>query len=442
MTSHDSVIARAEAAIRRVHELKEACEELRATARSTRQSIQSAVISSILLTNDTPCSPELLGASPSGLAAVPVTQGRTDGTGGPMLPTLREPAALTCRGDDPSSAASHGDPVESRTSCSARPSHCPIVPVPGGSQARISEGLTPTSSRAASSTGTLGGCAPMQLADTSHGEGLLRVSTGGLSVCLADSEAVPSDATANGRACLPDVGPDGRSSPQGDCENPHLVDVSPTPPSAQVEHQEEGQHPVVEMVAELEWVQASALAQLCDLRREQLSLRLRQLSTQRLLLTTEACARTLRPALEDIVAQMMGTLSGTLGEVQDKLSALQGSDLIIARAVSEEAADTDVRANHVSDLCRRVLDLVRTSARLKGADASLLASLSCVELGSGSPLLGESCPICLSVFSVGDGLCLLECAHWYHHDCLLQWLRVKAECPLCKTSLGGDSASQ
>ncbi len=60
---------------------------------------------------------------------------------------------------------------------------------------------------------------------------------------------------------------------------------------------QEGRHPVVEMVAELEWVQASALTQLCELRRAQLSLRLQQLSTQRVLLTTEACARTLRPPL-------------------------------------------------------------------------------------------------------------------------------------------------
>lgn len=55
---------------------------------------------------------------------------------------------------------------------------------------------------------------------------------------------------------------------------------------------------------------------------------------------------------EDIVVQMMGTLSGTLGELQDKLGALRGSDVNVARAVSEDAAEADSRASHVSDLCR------------------------------------------------------------------------------------------
>ena len=47
-----------------------------------------------------------------------------------------------------------------------------------------------------------------------------------------------------------------------------------------------------------------------------------------------------------------------------------------------------------------------------------------------------ACTICLSTFAEGDEVTALPCFHRFHKSCIAEWLKRKAECPLCKTDVG------
>ena len=102
-----------------------------------------------------------------------------------------------------------------------------------------------------------------------------------------------------------------------------------------------------------------------------------------------------------------------------------------------------------------------------------IASRPTTRCQTGSPLLEESCSICLQQLEEGDTLrslevstevslsrlapasdrgpqagkakmlllpCLsvpVQCAHYHHQACLDKWLKLEACCPICKTRLPG-----
>jgi hypothetical protein len=71
------------------------------------------------------------------------------------------------------------------------------------------------------------------------------------------------------------------------------------------------------------------------------------------------------------------------------------------------------------------------------ADRSLacLASYRCSEeAAAASAESGSVCPICLNPFCVDDSLACLDCGHEHHHACLIEWLRLSATCPICKSA--------
>lgn len=42
------------------------------------------------------------------------------------------------------------------------------------------------------------------------------------------------------------------------------------------------------------------------------------------------------------------------------------------------------------------------------------------------------CPICIEQIKKGEDICITDCKHYYHKDCLLQWFNNSYDCPLCK----------
>lgn len=44
------------------------------------------------------------------------------------------------------------------------------------------------------------------------------------------------------------------------------------------------------------------------------------------------------------------------------------------------------------------------------------------------------CTICLLALEEGDRVADVKCKHWYHADCLSEWILKKNSCPLCQTS--------
>ena len=54
----------------------------------------------------------------------------------------------------------------------------------------------------------------------------------------------------------------------------------------------------------------------------------------------------------------------------------------------------------------------------------------------GRELLNETCCICLSKYECGEVVCTLpSCLHRYHRDCIHQALKVRNQCPICKTCI-------
>jgi hypothetical protein len=50
-------------------------------------------------------------------------------------------------------------------------------------------------------------------------------------------------------------------------------------------------------------------------------------------------------------------------------------------------------------------------------------------------LLLTECIICLENYKKGDKISILSCDHYYHTDCLNEWLNKKEECPLCRIEI-------
>jgi hypothetical protein len=49
-------------------------------------------------------------------------------------------------------------------------------------------------------------------------------------------------------------------------------------------------------------------------------------------------------------------------------------------------------------------------------------------------LQNEHCSICIAEFEEGEGLRQLKCSHFFHADCIDEWLSKVDACPLCKSS--------
>jgi len=50
----------------------------------------------------------------------------------------------------------------------------------------------------------------------------------------------------------------------------------------------------------------------------------------------------------------------------------------------------------------------------------------------------QSCSICLEVYKQGELLNLLPCQHFFHISCLASWFQRSTQCPLCRSSCGGQ----
>ena len=48
----------------------------------------------------------------------------------------------------------------------------------------------------------------------------------------------------------------------------------------------------------------------------------------------------------------------------------------------------------------------------------------------------ETCSICFEHFEEGDIIATTQCAHMFHHDCILGWSRIKSDrCPVCQQAM-------
>lgn len=73
----------------------------------------------------------------------------------------------------------------------------------------------------------------------------------------------------------------------------------------------------------------------------------------------------------------------------------------------------------------------------KGLPEELISRLPTFKYKSGifSKRKNEECVICCMVYSSGERLISLPCAHQYHSECIKRWLSLKKQCPVCQTEV-------
>ena len=54
--------------------------------------------------------------------------------------------------------------------------------------------------------------------------------------------------------------------------------------------------------------------------------------------------------------------------------------------------------------------------------------------------LNLQCPICMEDFVLDEKVKELSCRHFFHNDCIVEWLKLHATCPTCRTNLTDASA--
>ncbi|CAD8075707.1 unnamed protein product [Paramecium primaurelia] len=47
----------------------------------------------------------------------------------------------------------------------------------------------------------------------------------------------------------------------------------------------------------------------------------------------------------------------------------------------------------------------------------------------------ETCTICLSDLNEKNIIKILKCNHFFHQECIKEWLQLKAECPTCRDKI-------
>ncbi|KXZ46749.1 hypothetical protein GPECTOR_41g714 [Gonium pectorale] len=175
---------------------------------------------------------------------------------------------------------------------------------------------------------------------------------------------------------------------------------------------------------------------------QQLKLRQQQLSALQELLTSEMAVVEGTPLQVSAVEQAVGLLAQSLRDMRQASRAMLLSKPEDVQAVSAAVSATDLRADEVSRMARQLLGVLRAFPRrgglrqeqdeVPGASPEAIAEVPTTSCSESSPLLGQTCCICLGAFAEGDALKSIQCVHYHHAACLDEWLRIKACCPLCK----------
>jgi hypothetical protein len=77
----------------------------------------------------------------------------------------------------------------------------------------------------------------------------------------------------------------------------------------------------------------------------------------------------------------------------------------------------------------------RSGAAQQAIDQLPVRKLRAADLAEYSAASGQACNVCLGPYEVGEDVRTLPCLHQFHKDCIDNWLRRRAVCPICKCSV-------
>ncbi|XP_022764688.1 putative RING-H2 finger protein ATL69 [Durio zibethinus] len=107
---------------------------------------------------------------------------------------------------------------------------------------------------------------------------------------------------------------------------------------------------------------------------------------------------------------------------------------------SSSSRNTNNNSNINQELSHRPIteSLMDPSTVVLGLDEPIIESYPKIVLGESRRLPrpnNGTCSICLSDYQPKDSVrCIPDCHHCFHVDCIDEWLRTSATCPLCRNS--------
>ncbi|KAI8905359.1 hypothetical protein DFJ77DRAFT_479199 [Powellomyces hirtus] len=103
----------------------------------------------------------------------------------------------------------------------------------------------------------------------------------------------------------------------------------------------------------------------------------------------------------------------------------------VASHPEEYMRDEDLDYESLLALSERIGD-----ARPRGLTEQMIGSLPSRPYTPGCMPSDEAkCTVCLSEYESGDSLKGTPCAHWFHDECLEEWLKQSKTCPICRTKI-------
>ncbi|KAL3521237.1 hypothetical protein ACH5RR_019386 [Cinchona calisaya] len=94
-------------------------------------------------------------------------------------------------------------------------------------------------------------------------------------------------------------------------------------------------------------------------------------------------------------------------------------------------------------VCRLISRFRHAPPSPQGLDPGAISKLPII-LHRSSPAANVNeageCAICLAIFQDGEKVKVLpNCHHFYHSECVDEWLRTQSSCPICRAALLVDS---
>jgi hypothetical protein len=87
-------------------------------------------------------------------------------------------------------------------------------------------------------------------------------------------------------------------------------------------------------------------------------------------------------------------------------------------------------------------ELLDTIKKSKKQQTFFLKDYHIIKLENSDLLLQDKCPICLEKLSIGDDIYLIPCCHYFHKNCLKDWIMIENDCPSCRMKMGNNSAEE
>lgn len=135
-----------------------------------------------------------------------------------------------------------------------------------------------------------------------------------------------------------------------------------------------------------------------------------------------------------------GTTTPT-AETGFQINLLTIASLVARRQEATSEQESSAIEERIRTLLQQLtIDEVDASVK-PPASEHMLQNLPKVYLPTTSSGARPTCPICTEDFEPDETACQLPCAHSFHCDCILPWLRRTCTCPLCREELPTDDVS-